>query len=92
MSVGVPCFLVEWYRSSLDDETLDAAAGRLTESAASMSAAGAPVHLLTMLAVPADEVLFGVFTGGSVRAVAQTCERAGLPAQRVTAATDLRTC
>jgi hypothetical protein len=56
-----------------------------------MSAAGAPVQLVTMLAVPADEVLFGVFTGSSARVVTQTCEHAGLPAQRVTAATDLRT-
>jgi hypothetical protein len=91
MSVGVPCFLAEWYRSSLGDEALDATADRLTDSAASMSAAGAPVALVRMFAVPADEVLFGVFTASSARAVTQTCERAGLPAQRVTAATDLRT-
>ncbi|MGP4056551.1 hypothetical protein ACTWP6_17295 [Mycobacterium sp. 4D054] len=47
------------------------------------------MHLLSMVAVPGDEVLFGVFTAGSASAVAQTCDRAGIPAQRVTTATDL---
>jgi hypothetical protein len=54
-----------------------------------MSAGGSPVHLLSMLAVPGDEVLFGVFTADSSTVVTQTCDRAGIPAQRVTIATDL---
>ena len=45
--------------------------------------------LLNLLAVPTDEVLFAVFTAGSASIVAQTCDRAGIPAQRVTTATEV---
>lgn len=89
MNISVPCYLVEWYRSSATAESLEETAARLNECAASVSALGPPVHLLSMVAVPGDEVLFGVFTAGSASAVAQTCDRAGIPAQRVTTATDL---
>jgi len=89
MNVPVPCYLVEWYRPSVTAESLEETAARLNECAASMSALGPPVHLLTMLAVPSDEVLFGVFTAGSARAVTQTCDRAGIPAHRITTAADL---
>ena len=89
MSHPVPCYLVEWYRSAVNEEILGETAARLNECAASMSAGDSPVQLLTMLAVPTDEVLFGVFTASSATAVTQICERAGIPAQRVTTATDL---
>jgi hypothetical protein len=89
MSSCVPCYLVEWYRADVTGEPLCDTAARLSECAATMAATGSPVHLLTMLAVPADQVLFGVFTADSASAVTQTCDRAGLPAQRVTTATDL---
>jgi hypothetical protein len=89
MSLAVPCYLVEWYRPAVIEEPLDETAARLNASAASMSSSDSPVQLLTMLAVPADEVLFGVFTASSANVVTQTCDRAGIPAQRVTTATDL---
>lgn len=85
----MPCYLVEWYRPAVTEEPLDETAARLNQCAVSMSEPGSPVHLLTMLAVPSDEVLFGVFTAASSTVVTQTCERAGIPAQRVTTATDL---
>jgi hypothetical protein len=34
-------------------------------------------------------VLFAVFTADSANTVAQTCDRAGIPAQRVTTATEV---
>ena len=43
-----------------------------------------------MLAVPTDEVVFGVFAAGTADVVAQTCRQAGVPAQRLTAAIDAR--
>lgn len=89
MSQPVPCYLVEWYRAAVEEEHLNETAARLTACAASMTADGSPVHLLTVLAVPADEVLFGVFTASSATAVGQTCDRAGIPAQRISTATDL---
>lgn len=89
MPQSVPCYLVEWYRSAVDDDRLGETAAKLLECAASMTAGGSPVRLLTVLAVPTDEVLFGIFTAGSAMAVTQTCDRAGIPAQRITDATDL---
>ncbi|WP_197373910.1 hypothetical protein [Mycolicibacterium baixiangningiae] len=89
MSVGVPCYLVEWYQAVLSDQALDETAARLNDCATSMSAGGCRVQLLTMLAVPTDEVVFGVFTATSEGAVTRTCDCAGLPAQRVTTATEV---
>jgi hypothetical protein len=62
----------------------------LEESAASVSAQGFPVRLLTLVSVPTDEVLFGVFAADGEQIVAQACRRAGLPAQRLTAAVNTR--
>jgi hypothetical protein len=89
MDIPVPCYLVEWYRPSVTAESLGETAAQLTECAVTISALGPPVRLLTMLAVPSDEVVFGVFTAGSARAVTQTCKCAGIPAQRITTAADL---
>lgn len=89
MTVPVPCFLVEWYHSTVTEEPLDHTAARLSECAVSMSAQGSPIRLLNLLAVPTDEVLFAVFTADSANVVSQTCDRAGIPAQRVTTATEV---
>ena len=75
---------MEWYHSTVTEEPLDDTAARLNECAVLMSAQGSPVRLLNLLGVPTDEVLFAVFTAGSASIVAQTCDRAGIPAQRVT--------
>jgi hypothetical protein len=71
------------------EEPLDDMAARLNECAGLMSEQGSPVRLLNLLAVPTDEVLFAVFTADSVNTVEQTCDRAGIPAQRVTIATEV---
>jgi hypothetical protein len=80
------CYLVEWYRPGLTAEPFDKIAVKLAECAASMSAEGSPVQLLLTLAVPTDEFGFGVFAARSANIVVQTCQRAGIPAQRVTPA------
>ena len=89
MTVPVPCYLVEWYHSAVTEEPLDDTAARLNDSALLMSAQGSPVRLLNLLAVPTDEVLFAVFIAGSADLVAQTCDRAGIPAQRVSTAAEV---
>jgi hypothetical protein len=88
MTVPVPCYLVEWYQSAVTEEPLDDTAARLSECAVLMSGQGSAVRLLNLLAVPTDEVLFAVFTADSANTVAQTCDRAGIPAERVTSATE----
>jgi hypothetical protein len=55
-----------------------------------MSAEGSPVRLLMTLALPTDDVIFGVFTARSEAVVAQTCQRAGMAPQRLTPALDAR--
>jgi hypothetical protein len=89
MTVPVPCYLVEWYHSAATEEALDDTAARLKNSAVSMSAHGSSVRLLNLLAVPTDEVLFAVFTADSATVVEETCDHAGIPAQRVTTATEV---
>jgi hypothetical protein len=88
LATPVPCFLVEWYGPKLAEERIEETAAALDDCAASMSTGGSSVRLLTILAVPSDEVLFGVFTADSADLVAETCQRAGLPAQRLTPAVD----
>lgn len=89
MTAPVPCYLVEWYHSAVTEEPLDNTAARLNDSAALMSEHGSTVRLLNLLAVPTDEVLFAVFTADSASAVAEACDHAGLPAQRVSTATEV---
>jgi hypothetical protein len=84
----LPCYLVEWYQPEFTDDELDQTAAKLEECAAVMCADGSPVQLQMTLAVPSDEVIFAVFAASSAHIVAQTCHRAGMPAQRLTAAVD----
>jgi hypothetical protein len=83
-------YLVEWYRLELAEDVLENTVITLEASAATTVGESAPVKLLAMLAVPADEVVFGVFTADSADVVAEVCHQAGIPAQRLTAAFDVR--
>jgi hypothetical protein len=84
----VPCYLVEWYRPGLATSPIADTAAMLDDCAASMSTADSTVRLLSVLAVPADDLCFGVFTADSADLVVRACEQAGLPAQRLTPAVD----
>jgi hypothetical protein len=86
-----PCYLAEWYRPDLSAEQLDHIAAALEDGAASLSSQRSVVRLLMTVAVPTDEVIFGVFTATSPHIVAELCRRAGIPLQRLTAAIDART-
>ena len=83
---GLSCYLVEWYPTEPSAEALDRTVARLRHGAASTSADGSSPRVLMTLAVPTDEVIFCVFLASSSDAVAEVCERAGFPAERVTAA------
>lgn len=87
-ATSVPCYLVEWYNPRLAKEPIEDTAATLNDCATSMSTADSTVRLLTILAVPGDDVCFGIFTAASAQLVAETCQRAGLPAQRLTPAVD----
>ena len=87
---GEPCYLIEWYQRAFSKQSLELTAAKLDNCAAAMCAEGASVRLLTLLAVPTDEVVFAVFAASSSDIAAQTCQRAGLPAERLTAAAAIR--
>jgi hypothetical protein len=80
------CYIAEWYR--LAEESLVLAVTTIEACASTTAGEQSPVKLLAMLAVPTDEVVFGIFAAGSADAVADVCHQAGLPAQRLTAAFD----
>lgn len=89
-ALRMPCYLVEWYRPDLIEDQFGAALASLRQSVTSMICEGMPVRLLMTVTVPSDEVVFGVIAASSEDIVDQLCRRAGVPAERVTAAIDTR--
>lgn len=76
-------YLAEWYLAELTEQSIDDMVAKLDLAAANASDEGTPVRLLVTLAVPSDEVLYGVFGADSPENVTATCERAGFPHQRL---------
>jgi hypothetical protein len=76
-------YLAEWYLPELTDKSVDDVVAKLDAAALSVSGEGAPIRLLVTLAVPGDEVLYGVFGANSPDIVSRTCLQAGVPHQRL---------
>jgi hypothetical protein len=76
-------FLAEWYLPEMTEQSVDDIVAKLDLAASTVSAEGTPVGLLVTLAVPTDEVLYGVFGAHSTDIVTATCRRAGLPYHRL---------
>jgi hypothetical protein len=94
MTTAVPVatrFLVEWYRPNLTRELIDGMVAGLNEAIANMSADGSPLWLVMTVAVPTDEVLYGVFAAESPDLVRAACERAGSVPERMSVDIDART-
>ncbi|ORA37633.1 hypothetical protein [Mycobacterium aquaticum] len=89
MRPAEPCYLVEWYSPKFLGATLALAAETLDATATSLSTDKSPIRVSAVIAVPDDEVAFGIFVAGSADIVTRTCEQAGIPAQRVSAAADV---
>jgi hypothetical protein len=83
-------YLAEWYGSELTGTALERALARLDESVDSECATGATVQLLFALAVPGDELVFCLFAACSAQTVANVCQRAGIPVQRLSDAVEAR--
>jgi hypothetical protein len=79
----VACYLAEWYRPDVTEQPLDDTVAKLDAVAATMRVEGSRVELLVTLAVPADEVIYGVFAACSPEIVVQACRRAGIPLERL---------
>jgi hypothetical protein len=76
-------FLAEWYLPELTEKSVDDIVAKLDAAAVTVSNEGTPVRLLVTLAVPTDEVLYGVFGAHSFEIVSRTCHQAGMPHQRL---------
>ena len=93
MTTAVPVatrFLVEWYRPNLTRELIDGMVAGLNDAIAGMSADGSPLWLVMTVAVPTDEVLYGVFAAESPDLVRAACERAGSVPERMSVDIDAR--
>jgi hypothetical protein len=76
-------YLAEWYLPELDSHSVESIVAKLEAAATTVSGEGTPVRLLVTLAVPTDEVLYGVFGADSPDIVSRTCVQAGFPHQRL---------
>ena len=76
-------YLAEWYLPEMTATSVDEMVAKLDAAAAAISTNGMPVRLVVTLSVPTDEVLYGVFAAASPDIVSQTCNRAGVPFQRI---------
>ena len=83
-------FLVEWYWPNLTRQSTDDLVADLARATADMSAEGSPVWVLMTLAVPTDEVLYGVFAADSPELVQAACARAGAVPERMSQDVDAR--
>jgi hypothetical protein len=79
----VAYYLAEWYLPELTDKSVDDVVARVDAAAILVSSEGTPVRLVVTLAVPTDEVLYGVFGAPSGDIVTKTCLQAGVPHQRL---------
>jgi hypothetical protein len=76
-------YLAEWYLPELTEKSVDDIVARLDAAATAVTGEGTPIRLLVTLAVPTDEVLYGVFGAHSPDIVSRTCLQAGVPHQRL---------
>jgi hypothetical protein len=82
-TAGLACYLAEWYVTDLTEQSVGDIVAKLDAAASTVNSKGDRVRLLVTLAVPTDEVLYGVFEAASADIVTSTCHRAGLPHQRL---------
>jgi hypothetical protein len=81
--VETQTYLVECYSPGLAREDVESAAERALDASASMRSEGRCVEYVGALLVPADEVVFHVFSSTSVAAVREASSRAAVAFARV---------
>ncbi|MDT5183839.1 MAG: hypothetical protein QOI29_1997 [Mycobacterium sp.] len=79
----VAYYLADWYLPELTEKSVDDIVAKLDVAAITVGDEGTPVRLVVTLAVPTDEVLYGVFGAQSPDIVTATCTRASAPHQRL---------
>lgn len=79
----MPHYLAEWYRPDLDCDQLHLAGRDITDASDRIATGGPAVELLLIVAVPADESVFALFTAPSAESVQNVCRGAGLSTTRI---------
>jgi hypothetical protein len=80
---SVPTYLVERYWPGVTSELLVEALDRGRQMMQQMGAEGTPVHHVTSILIPAEEVVFSLYEGPTTVAVLQLNERAAIPVSRI---------
>ena len=75
-------YMAECFWPDVREAAVQQAAERIRLSAAELTSAGTAVELTGTILVPADEVVFYLFTG-SAEAVHEACDRAQIPFERI---------
>jgi hypothetical protein len=74
----------------LTRQLIDQLVDDLNDAAANLCTEGSPVWLVLTVAVPSDEVLYGVFAAESPELVHEACAQAGAVPERLTVDVDAR--
>ena len=82
----MPVYLVERYWPGVTNELLVEALNRGRQMMQQLCADGTPVHHVTSILIPAEEVVFSLYEGQSSAAVRALNERADIPVSRIVAA------
>jgi hypothetical protein len=80
---GGRTFLVECYKSGLDQAEVESAAERVATASAELRAEGHGVEYVGAILVPADEAVFHVFAAESADTVREASLRASVQHERV---------
>ena len=83
---SVPTYLVERYWPGVTNELLAEALNRGQQLMRQMRSEGTPVHHVTTILIPAEEVVFSLYEAPSTAAVLQLNERAAIPVSRIVVA------
>ncbi|OBF97257.1 Uncharacterised protein [Mycolicibacterium flavescens] len=81
----VSCYFAEWYLANLTQDAVERLVTRLQAALENSDGEFSVVRLVGAVAVPEDEVFYGVFAATSPESVTEVCERIGMPPGRLTA-------
>jgi Protein of unknown function (DUF4242) len=81
-------YLAEWYRAEVTERLVDDVAAHLQAGVAAVDTEDTSVQLLMTMIVPADEVLYCLFSADTPELVIEACQQAGMPADRMSTGID----
>lgn len=76
-------YLAEWYLLEQTESSIDDMVSKIDKAANRVGQEGVPVRLIATISVPSDEVFYGVFVAKCPDAVTMTCQRGGIPHDRL---------